>query len=153
MNCIKVKLTLLPAPLLCRFISALASLMTFSLASTNIRLNLTPNRMLSLHPPQTNSLFLSRPLPTFLGSQAQFSSSPLLHDRVIECTTALEVIAYKMAVSRFPAKNRHKNDASQSLKHHVLWYLFVVFVDTKDFVSDKSITYYLPLRKRIDNSY
>uniref|UniRef100_A0A8D0D353 Secreted protein n=1 Tax=Sander lucioperca TaxID=283035 RepID=A0A8D0D353_SANLU len=91
-------LTFLPARLLCKFMSARASLSFLSLASTKPWLKRMACSTWSLQPPQSKEPLASRDEPFFVGSQEQESSSPWLQARM----------AYMKATSRLPGWERMK---------------------------------------------
>ena len=95
-------LTFLPARLLCKFMSARASLSFLSLASTKAWLKRMACSTWSLQPPQSKEPLASRDEPFLVGSQEQESSSPWLQARANVWTTPAEEIAYMKATSRLP---------------------------------------------------
>ena len=95
-------LTLRPTKLLCRFIFARASF-SCSRESTNLFANLIPYTMLALQPPHSKPFLL---LPLRFSSHVHSLSSPLLHARVISCTTPAEDMAYTNALSLLAVKGQ-----------------------------------------------
>lgn len=94
--------TFLPALLLCRFMSARASLSFLSLASTKIWLKWMACSTWSLQPPQSKEPLESCDEPFLVGSQEQLSRSPWLQARAKVYTTPAEEMAYTKATSWLP---------------------------------------------------
>ncbi len=64
--------------------------------------------------------YLVLTLPLLVGSHAQFDRSPLLHERVMACTTPADEMAYTNAASRLPTLQSNIDTELEKKVQHLL---------------------------------